>query len=242
MKKFFTYKIVLFLTALVLVAAAVVPSVYFYRQYAAMKKEVAAQTKSEDPKALIARVARHILLPAGEEPTVMTVTDKEKLSGQVFFINAKNGDKVLIYEKAKKAFLYDPIADIVIEVGPIILAASPSATLAPAGSSPATAATPSATIPVLRLYTFAVLNATQTKGLAETYAAKLIVQVPGARVVTRGNAKGNYAASLLIDVSGTHKDETSALAQTLGLEVSPLPAGEATSSADFLIILGTDQK
>ncbi len=249
MKKFFTKKIVLVLAALVLVAAAVVPSIYYYGQYAAMRKEVAAQTKPEDPKALIARVAKHILLPGGEVPTVMTVTDKEKLSGQAFFANAKNGDKVLIYEKAKKAFLYDPVADIIIEVGPIVLAATTSGTLATGGSTPGPSATPgqtatqSATLtPAPRLYTFAVLNATQTKGLAETYAANLISKVPGARVVSRGNAKGNYTTSLLVDVAGTHKADASALAQILGLEVSPLPAGESTPSADFLIILAGDQK
>src|SRR5450759_35049 len=104
-----------FILVIVILLLAAIPSVYFYTQYAAMKKQVAAAKPApEDPKALIARVAKHILLPTGEDPTVMTVTDKEKLSGQLFFANAKNGDKVLVYEKAKKAFLYDPVADMVI--------------------------------------------------------------------------------------------------------------------------------
>lgn len=220
----------IFVVCIVLLAA--IPSVYFYRQNTLLKKEVAAvKTKQEDPKALIARVAKHILLPTGEDPTIMTVTDKEKLSGQTFFANAKNGDKVLVYEKAKKAFLYDPDADKVIEVGPVLSATS-SGTIA--GATPTPTAQTS--------YTFSLLNATLVKGLAATYEPTLLSKVPGARVVARGNAKGDYAKSLLVDVAGTHKAEVSALAQTLGLSVASMPAGESTPSADFLIILGADQK
>jgi hypothetical protein len=135
---------------MVVVIAAGVPSIYFYLQYAAMKKQVAVvkQKQGEDPKALIVRVAKCILLPTGEDPTVMTVTDKEKLSGQQFFANAKNGDKVLIYEKAKKAFLYDLVMDRVIEVGPIVMA-SPTPLSAPIniGSTASPAAQRNLTLP-----------------------------------------------------------------------------------------------
>ena len=161
----------------------------------------------------------------------MTVTDKEKLSGQLFFANAKNGDKVLVYEKAKKAFLYDPDADIVIEVGPV-LAATTSGTIAGATPTPTAQAS----------HTFALLNATLISGLTKSYEAMLISKVPGARIAVRGNAKGDYSTSLLVDVTGTRQKEASLLAQTLGLTVAPLPAGESTPSADFLIILGADQK
>jgi len=64
-------------------------------------------------------VGRIIVLPNDEEPTVATVTDPEKLRDQVFFANAKAGDKVLIYTKARKAYLYDPIAGKLVEVAPI---------------------------------------------------------------------------------------------------------------------------
>lgn len=221
---------------LLLGIVAAIPSVYFYGQYAAMKKEVAAgKTKQEDPKVLVARVAKHILLPPGEDPTVMTVTDKEKLSGQLFFANAKNGDRVLVYEKAKKAFLYDPVADMVIEVGPV-LSATTSGTVPGATPPPVLTTAPAAT------YTFSILNATQVSGLARVYEVTLLSKVPGARVVGRGNAKGDYPKSLIVDVTGTHKDVVSALAGTLNLSVTALPAGEATPSSDFLIILAQDQK
>lgn len=68
---------------------------------------------------LIERVGKLIVLPKGEEPTVATVSDPAKLKDQVFFANAKVGDKVLIYTKARKAYLYDPEGDILLEVAPI---------------------------------------------------------------------------------------------------------------------------
>lgn len=68
---------------------------------------------------MIQRVSQLIVLPEGEEPTVATVSDPEKLRGQPFFENAKAGHKVLIYTKARKAYLYDPAQHKLIEVAPI---------------------------------------------------------------------------------------------------------------------------
>ncbi|MBI5357887.1 hypothetical protein HZB74_03515 [Candidatus Saccharibacteria bacterium] len=58
-------------------------------------------------------------VPQGEEPTIATVQDVSKLQNQAFFKNAQNGDKVLIYSQAKKAILYRPSTDKIIEVGPV---------------------------------------------------------------------------------------------------------------------------
>lgn len=68
---------------------------------------------------LIEKVGKLILLPTGETPQIATVSDKTKLSGQNFFANAENGDKVLIYYQAKKAILYRPSINKIVEVGPI---------------------------------------------------------------------------------------------------------------------------
>ena len=47
------------------------------------------------------------------------MTDPEKLQDQEFFKNAKPGYRVLLYTKARKAYLYDPEAHRLIEVAPI---------------------------------------------------------------------------------------------------------------------------
>ncbi len=66
-------------------------------------------------------VGRLIVLPEDEVPTIATVTDLEALQGQPFFANAKLGDKVLIFAKAGKAILYDPVEQKIVEVAPVNL-------------------------------------------------------------------------------------------------------------------------
>ena len=71
-----------------------------------------------ETNALIEKVGQLIELP-NEQPTIATVTDLEALKGQAFFEKAQLGDKVLIYTGAKKAFLYRPSTNKVIEVAPV---------------------------------------------------------------------------------------------------------------------------
>jgi hypothetical protein len=70
---------------------------------------------------LVSKVAELISVPTDEKPTVATVQDKEALKDQAFFANAANGDKVIIYSNAKKAILYRPSNNRIIEVAPLVL-------------------------------------------------------------------------------------------------------------------------
>lgn len=122
--------------ALVLVLiVAVASSVYFYTKYKDSQDqlkhpETVAQAQTND---LIVQVARHTELPQGK-PTVATVSDVSKLSNQTFFVNAKNGDKVLIYSEAKKAILYRPSEDKVINIAPLNISDTSAST--PAAATP----------------------------------------------------------------------------------------------------------
>ena len=60
-----------------------------------------------------------ILLPTGEVPAIAQVADLAPLKDQLFFKNAQKGDIVLMYMQARKAILYDPGANLIIEVAPI---------------------------------------------------------------------------------------------------------------------------
>jgi flagellar basal body-associated protein FliL len=109
--------IVLVITLVVLLLVAVSSSIYFYR-----KSNVKIDSQEEAVKDLartIKMVGKHIVLPTDEQPTMATVSDPEKLKDQPFFVNAKKGYKVLIFSLSKKAILYDPVADRIVEVAPI---------------------------------------------------------------------------------------------------------------------------
>jgi hypothetical protein len=69
-----------------------------------------------ETKELTDRIGRFMQLPTDEQPTLATVTDQEKLKGQEFFARAQNGDKLLVWTKAKKAILYRPSIGKIIEV------------------------------------------------------------------------------------------------------------------------------
>ena len=91
---------------------------YFYVQLAQLSKNPQALAQKEAQQ-VIEKVSRLIVLPEGETPTIATVSDPEKLKDQAFFSKAQKGDRVLIYTTAKKAILYSPTANKIVEVAPI---------------------------------------------------------------------------------------------------------------------------
>ena len=106
-------------------------------------------TSSNEVDDLISEVSKLIVLPSDEIPTIATVTEEDLVKGEPFFRNAVNGDRVLIYTNARKAYLYRPSERIIIEVGvvninqPVVEEVTPTQT--PTEPSPASAS-PSATI------------------------------------------------------------------------------------------------
>jgi hypothetical protein len=74
---------------------------------------------ADDAAMLINKVGQLMELPIGEKPTIATVSDMTKLKGQPFFDKAENSDKVLIYKLAKKAILYRPSENKIINVAPV---------------------------------------------------------------------------------------------------------------------------
>ena len=96
-------------------------AVYVSKNKSVVEGDPNKEQAQAEMQALVAEIGKLIELPKGENPTVATITDPEKLKDQPFFANAKNGDKVLIYPNARKAFLYDPSTKKLIEVAPLIL-------------------------------------------------------------------------------------------------------------------------
>lgn len=227
-------KTVLAIIGLVIVLAGA-PSLYFYFKYRDAQKKLADPTQyaQEEVRLLVEKVGKLIELPADEQPTIANITDVEKLSSQPFFASAQNGDKLLIYTNARKAFLYRPSTNKIIEVAPVNLGgeATPSAQNAGATSP---ALTP-------RPIRFVLYNGTTVVGLTKKFESKLVGVAPGAVVLERENAKKrDYTKTILIDMTGKKGTEAEALGSKLGISVAALPQGEATASADFVIIVGSD--
>lgn len=68
---------------------------------------------------LLDKVNNLIELPYDEEPSIATVTNIDKLKDQPFFSRAKNGDRVIIYTQSKKAIIYRPSTNKLVEAGSV---------------------------------------------------------------------------------------------------------------------------
>ena len=111
---------------------------YFYNQVRILKQNPQAIVQQE-VRDLVVQVGRLIVLPTGETPTVATVSDPVALKDQLFFAQAVKGDKVLIYTTAKKAVLYSPTLNKIVEVAPLNIGAAPTtASITPSTSTTTT--------------------------------------------------------------------------------------------------------
>jgi len=99
-----------------------------YLKYDKAKKELTNYTNAEgeqeiidaEVQELIAKVGQLMMLPDDEEPVVATLLDVEKLAKeQPFYQKAKNEDRLLIYSKNKKAIIYSPSKNIIVNVGTV---------------------------------------------------------------------------------------------------------------------------
>ncbi|MFZ2682353.1 MAG: hypothetical protein WAZ14_04660 [Patescibacteria group bacterium] len=119
-----------------LLLSSIAAGVYLFLEMQTLKTDSDTLAAAEVDR-LIMDVGKLIVLPTDETPTVATVADPERLRDQTFFANAKTGDRVLLYTNAKKAILYDPVANKIVEVAPISLGADTGSPLEPdvAGAS-----------------------------------------------------------------------------------------------------------
>ena len=109
---------IIILGVLGLVIFAFAPTIYFFRQYRQSRQQLMTvnQESGDSSKQLLDRLGRLMVLPEGEEPTIATISDKDKLKDQPFFAQAKNGDILIIYTKAQKAILYDKESNRIIDI------------------------------------------------------------------------------------------------------------------------------
>lgn len=141
-------KLLILLLIILGLAGAVGTAAYYVNRNNDLKKQVKTLSNptvaaQQEQNQLISKIGALTVLPKGETPTIATVTDTSKLADQPFFANAIYGDKVLIYTQAKKAFLYRPSANKLINIAPVNLGSGqiPAATT-PTTTTPTTKKTP----------------------------------------------------------------------------------------------------
>jgi hypothetical protein len=98
---------------------AVIPTIYFYAQNKNTEKklnELQNGTTSTNVDVVVKQVGKLVILPTDERPTLATVSDASKLKSQPFFVDAANGDKLLVYSKSKKVILYRPSQNKIVDM------------------------------------------------------------------------------------------------------------------------------
>lgn len=225
-------KIIFTIVGLLIVAGLGIAAWKFYQSQQLLKKMQNPNAANEkEISKIVEQVGRLISLPEGETPSVATVSDKEKLKDQSFFERAENGDKVLIYTEAKKAYLYRPSTNMLIEVAPLNIADNPQ----PGGSQVTSSPPPQAAPVKIALY-----NGTSSGGLTTRFETQLQNSGIANQVVTKqAAAKLDYSQSVIIDLTGNNADTVGSLSEKFSLTVGSLPSGETKPNADILIILGT---
>jgi len=227
MKKFLNKKFLIIVSIALIIGTLVATSLYFYFRARDLEKRPLGEKQMEQMKEIVAAVSKLIALPVDELPTLVTVTDPEKLKGQPFFVRSSVGDKVLLYQNAKKAILYRPSEKKIIDVSSLTI-----------NEMSTQSGTQTQEIRVV------LFNGTTITGLTKKFEPVLKSAIPTAVIVGRNNASSStYKTSLLIDVMGTREMEAKEFAQKLGMATGVLPDGEdKPTSTDFLIILGEDRK
>lgn len=206
-----------------------------YNRYQMLEQLITSQTQLTDKEAdeMLIKVGTLMSLPSDEKPTIATISDTQKLASQPFFINARIGDKVLIFNSAKKVILYRPEANKIINVAPLGSGGEV------AGDSTVINETTPTASPSLRV---AIYNGTTIPKLAVKASKRLEEKLSDITVVAQTNAAAeDYTKTKIIDISGIAASKLSQIADVFSAEEVVLPTGEtAPKDADVLVILGTD--
>lgn len=220
---------------LLVVLSGVVSIVMLSRENNQLRNEI--QGMKEDPSILakeettkiVDLVSKLVLLPTGEEPVLATVTDKEKLADQPAFAKAENGDKILIYSLAQKAFIYNPTKNIIVDVVPVNMG---DGSLTIYGTD------------VNNPLKVVLVNGTKTAGLTTTLEQRIKdKKVLGIVVSAKTTAKTtDYAKTYVVDLTGKWGSQATQLAQLLGGEVATQSAEDKPANADLMVIVGADFK
>ncbi len=177
-----------------------------------------------DIATIVPYVSKYMVLP-DEKPTIATVVDKEKLNkSQPFFKDAENGDKILVFQNARKVLLYrnhGTGSGKVINFDVFVI------------NPPANQQGNVRALPV------EIRNGAGDAALAAA-VEKRLKDAAGATVQTSvSDAKANdYKGILVVDPSGKNAQSAQEVATFLKGQVGALPRGETAQGDGLVIFVG----
>lgn len=212
---------VLFLV-LFLLSAGLLGLVYF--QYQDLNQQVedlqtinqSAPKRTVEKVSLIDKINQHILLPHGQEPQVTTIKNVQALKKlETFYEYAQDGDALVQFNSLE--IIYNPVADVIVN----------ARTRGAVAGAEVRA--------VQGAITIDIRNGAGVAGLAGK-TAESFKGVKEFVVQSVGNAVSSYQKTILVNLSD--KDITGLEKQFNTQAIKDLPAGEQSSAADVVIILG----
>lgn len=233
------FKLIVGVAALILIILSIAGYFFFTK---ANSSTVAVNP--DEVSRLLEEISNIYDLPIGETPTVATVTDVDKLKDQPFFEKAKNGDKVIIYNQAKKAILYDPVSRKILEIAPLsgsLGLESQISTQSGQASEPEPPA-PKQTSEGLTAK-IALRNGAGKRGLAAATEEELKKTYPDINIVAKDNVDGNNVdKTIVIIFNDKFKADADKLKDFFEAVIVDLPKGETKiAEADIMVILGKDR-
>lgn len=224
---------------IILLLIAIAGFAWSYYQYSKAQQELTALTdpnvKNEldaaQSKALLARVGKLIELPEGEDPVIAAISDVESLAHeQNFYKDAKNGQKLIVYYGAQKAIIYDEQENILVNVGPVFLKDANGV------DQPAPRVEGKLTLEIRNGSKDANKGVTVRDNLLSDSIFNLIRM---SKAINR-----DYGDPIVVNLIGDGKPELiKKLEEAMGVTaVRELPAGEAPTNAEVMVIVGNNDK
>ena len=200
-----------------------------------------AGTKLTDSQvqAVVARISKFMVVPTDEKPSVVILHDVATLAEQQpFYREAQDGQLLVVY--SSRAIIYDPKANKLVAMSAIVQNTATPVPTAVASGSDQLSPSPTASAPAPENVSIEVRNGTTTAGLAGKTASDL-KKNSWVTSTKAADAKSTYTTTVLVDLTGGKKPgAVAALQQLFGVTaVTAIPKGEATSTADILVIVGS---
>lgn len=205
------------LVALVIILPLVGTSVFgavYYKKYKDLNAMTADQFSQRENAKTIKEVGKLYSLPKDEQPSIAAIKDKEAVKKQYPFLSqAENGDILLLYKDAQLAILYRPSTKQMVKVGALNIQGDQTSQQLKIG---------------------VIGKQAERQAVVKTLGDSKL------SAVDSGDAKGNYATTTVVDISGKAAEQTAQVATAIKAQVGSMPAGEdKPAGIDILVIVGT---